>query len=78
MTQFELWLKGCEMNSTALYCLEGDGATGIYKTQQWHFVGNNYCGDSPVYHVWIDGERKCCILNYHSAMQVWRNRKGGD
>lgn len=73
MTQFELWLKGCEENGTRLYCLEGKGETGLYKTQSWHLVKNNYFGDSPVYHVWVDGDRKCSILSYSTAMRIWRN-----
>lgn len=33
LTQFELWVKGCEDNKTILYCLEGSGNTALYKTQ---------------------------------------------
>ena len=33
LTQFELWVKGCEDNKTILYCLEGSGDTALYKTQ---------------------------------------------
>ena len=32
MSIFDLWVKGCEINKTLLYRLEGNGNTALYKT----------------------------------------------
>ena len=69
--QFELWLKGCEINKTELYCLEGEGDTGMYKTQSKRLVGHNYYGDVSTYHVWVAGKNIVSTTNYYDAIGIW-------
>lgn len=72
MNQFELWLKGCEMNDTILYCLEGSGDTGLYKLTGIYLYCNNYFNKDPVYAVWINGKMICCIRSYLEAWQIYQ------
>ena len=65
---FRMWADSFRGSETKLFLLEGDGETGLYKSQTWH----NGQGDSPVYHVWIDGKCKCAILNYREAYEIFR------
>lgn len=74
LSNFDLWVKGCELNGTNLYCLEGSGPTGLYKTQSWGLVKNDYYGGTPVYHVWINGEFIGSCLSYQTAYVIWENR----
>lgn len=73
-TQFELWLKGCEINNTLLYCLDGKGDTGFYKTISTYEYNHNYYFDTPVYHVWIKGKFITACANFYSALATWNNR----
>lgn len=72
MTQFELWIKGCEDNKTILYCLEGSGDTAFYKTQNEYWNRNNRFYTKPVYHVWKKGKRICCNTNFLEAYHKWK------
>lgn len=72
MTQFELWIKGCEANKTILYCLEGSGDTALYKTQNEYWYKNNRFYTKPVYHVWKNGKRICCSTNFLEAYHKWK------
>ena len=72
MTQLELWLKGCEINKTLVYCLEGSGDTALYKTQNEYWYKNNRFYTIPIYHVWKNGERVYCGLNMNEAYHKWR------
>lgn len=70
---FNLWIKGCKVNKTILFCLDGKGETGLYKTTSSHLVKNNYYYDSPVYHVWINGERLIATTSYLAAYRKWES-----
>lgn len=74
MTNFELWVRGCELNKTILYCLEGFGDTALYKLTSKHLVKNNYIWETPVYIVWIKGEQICATTSYIAAHKIWENR----
>jgi len=39
---FDLWLKGCEINNTKIYPLEGSGDTAIYKVWSEYECNNNH------------------------------------
>lgn len=73
---FNLWLKGCEANNTIIWLLDGSGETALYKTQNQFLYKNNYYYSSPVYHVWINGERIVATESYLSALEIWvKNNK---
>ena len=63
MTNFDLWVKGCEENKTKVFELE----PGLYKTWNEYLSGNNYYRTSPVYHVWDGDVRIYCGMNLGSA-----------
>ena len=71
---FEYWVKGCELNNTDLWCLEGEGDTALYKTQSWKLVNNNYYGNTPVYHVWINGKCEISVTDYQAAYGLYQRR----
>lgn len=71
MTNFELWIKGCEANKTILYCLEGSGDTALYKTQNEYWYKNNRFYTKSVYHAWKDGERLYCGMSRDEAYKYW-------
>ena len=74
MTVFECWVKGCELNDTKLWCLEGKGDTALYKTQKWHELNHNYLGDTPVFHVWINGKCEASVTDYQAAYELYQRR----
>ena len=74
-SSFSLWLKGCEINNTEVYCLDGKGDSGFYKTQSKYMAKWNYYNTTPVYHVWVNGERIAATTNYCSALATWNNHK---
>lgn len=71
MSQFELWVKGCEINNTILWLLEGSGENAFYKTTTAHLVNHNYIYSAPVFHVWIDGVRKIATTSYLNAYSCY-------
>lgn len=77
-SNFELWVKGCEINHTEIYCLDGSGDHGVYQTRSRYMMNHVYYYNSPVFHVWINGKWLASTTNYHSAMGAWNNNKGGD
>ena len=74
MSIFECWVKGCEMNNTNLYCLEGKGDTALYKTQTWKEMNHNYHGNTPVFHVWIKGKCEHSGTDYKAAYDLYQRR----
>lgn len=74
MTNFELWVKGCETNKTELYCLEGDGDTGLYETKSKYLHEHNYYYNGPVFHVWIRGKCEYSGPDYLKAHRVYSNK----
>ena len=75
MTDFELWVKGCEINNTWLYCLAGGGDTGLYKLSKQYMVNNVYYRENPVYIGWVSGKQVCATLSYKEAHDIWESRK---
>lgn len=75
MTSFECWVKGCEENNTKLFCLDGEGQTGFYKCQSWKLINNNYYGDVPTFHVWVEGKWVATSTIYESALALWEKEK---
>ena len=76
MTNFALWVKGCEINKIELYCLEGDGDTGLYETKSKYLYKHNYYYNSPVFHVWIKGKCEFSGLDYLTAQRLYAKRSG--
>lgn len=52
---FDLWLRGCEINNTKIFPLEGSGDTAIYKVWSEYECDHNYYRTTPLYFVWIAG-----------------------
>lgn len=78
MNQFDLWVKGCKQNKTILYCLEGEGDTGLYKLTKEYWHNNNRFYEEPVYIAWIDGKQVCVSRNYIEAYNVFIKYKEGN
>jgi hypothetical protein len=69
---FSLWLKGCEMNKTQIYRLEGNGDTAVYKCQKSYEHKHYYYYESPVYMVWIAGKIVLSTTNYFEAISKYK------
>ena len=76
MTEFDLWLRGCELNGTLPWCLHGTGDTAVYMTKTRYEVHFREFFHDPVYHVWIGGHCEATTLCYQTALAVYRNRGG--
>lgn len=76
-TQFELWVRGCEDNKTAIFRLEHNGAeeTGMYQTVKTHMHEGFEYRETPVYFVWIRGKNTLATTNYIEAVQTWEREK---
>ena len=74
MCTFELWVKGCEINHTKVYRLEGEGDTAVYKTQSDYKYKHNRYKTSPIYHVWIRGVCVVVIQDYEKAIEIYYKR----
>ena len=73
MTNFQLWLKGCEINHTTVCKLEKPDLpeTGVYSTiSEYEADGRKYFR-SRVYFVWVNGKEIYNGSNYHEAIQEW-------
>lgn len=70
---FDLWLKGCEINNTKIYPLERSGDTAIYKVWSEYECNNNYYNTTPLYFVWIAGNLET-TTNLQTAYALF-NRK---
>lgn len=86
MTQFELWVKGCEINKTLVYPLHlmnrGEEVhipeTGIYKlTNEYMSKGYRYY-ETPVYMVWWRGKQLVATTDINNAWSVWNRAKAED
>lgn len=74
MTVFECWVKGCEINGTKIYPLEGSGETALYKCWKEYMLQHREYAESPVYIGWVDGKEVCATTDYQEALTVWQNR----
>ena len=73
-SNFEIWLQGCKINNSEVWCLEGDGDSGLYKVFKRYFVGNREYNETPVYIGWVNGKQVVAVTNYRQAYTVWHNR----
>ena len=74
MTNFEIWVKGCEINGTKIYNLEGSGETALYKCWKEYIVQHREYTETPVYIGWVDGKQVVAVTDYLQALRVWQNR----
>ena len=72
MDTFGLWLKGCEINGTKIYPLEGTKDTALYKCWKDYIGGNREYHETPVFIGWVDGKEVCATTNYQEALCCWR------
>ncbi len=71
MTELELFAQQTILQGGIWYELE----PGLYKSQSWHEVRNNFFGDTPVYQVFdSSGKRLFASTNYISAFKFWTGR----
>lgn len=75
MTDFELWVKGCEVNKAELYCLEGNGETGLYETKSKYLHNYNYYYNRSVFHVWINGKCEFSGMDHMTALRLFAKRR---
>lgn len=73
-SNFELWIRDCEINNTELWQLEGDGDTALYKTTKQYKYKYNFYYETPVFHVWIKGKCVTSTTNYQEAYSIYKNR----
>lgn len=73
-SNFDLWVRGCEINHSLVYCLEGSGDNGFYKLTRQLLVKNNYYYDTPVFIGWVKGRQVVANTNYIEAYNVWHDR----
>ena len=75
MTNFDLWVRGCEINDTQIYPLEPSPkpCTGLYQTKRQYECEHNYYWTTPMYHVWIDDEHTV-VKDYVEAIRIYEKR----
>lgn len=77
MGKFELWARGCAETGTELWTLEQiTPGTGLYMTKRPYMMNHREWWESPVYHIWINGETWETTMNVHEAYRMWERRKG--
>lgn len=77
LTAYECWIGLCDEFNTLLYPLETVGGmkeTGLFQTKKEYTANHCTYYESPVYHVWIKGERIASTMNYIEAYNIWRDR----
>ena len=77
MTIFECWLKGCEINGTKIYPLEGQHDTALYKCWKDYIAGHREYHETPVYIGWVNGKEVCATTDYREALHSWKVNGGG-
>jgi len=68
---FDLWLRGCEINNTKIFPLEGSGDTAIYKVWSEYEFKHTCFRTTPVYFVWINGELALDTMSLSAAYKVF-------
>ena len=76
MTMFEGWAKSCVDSGLEIWELEatGEPETGLYMTKRPYYDHNEKFYTSPVYQVWIHGERELVNTDYNLAMEYYQNK----
>ena len=75
ISRFELWVRGCEINSTKIYPLEGSGDTALYKCWNEYLSGHRAYNTTPVFIGWIEGKEVCATTDYLSALACWKSAR---
>ena len=74
MTNFEGWTNLCHENESAIWPVSiaiNRPNSGLYVTKRWYWIGHKrfYC--DPVYHVWLDDERKFIGMSANKVTKYW-------
>jgi len=69
---FDLWIKGCEINNSIVYLLDGSGDNGFYKLTKQYVVSNTYYYETPVFIGWRNGKQVVTSTNYVEAYNIWK------
>lgn len=77
MSNFELWVKGCETNNTNIYPIEGSEKTALYKCWNEYLCEHREYNTTPVYIGWVNGVKVCATTNYQSALTCWKRNSHG-
>ena len=76
MTEYELWVKGCEINHSTIIRLEGKGDTGLYQVGEERMIQHREYS-SWVYVVWVKGENVATLTGYLPAIKLYQSRTRG-
>ena len=76
MSEYDLWLKGCDINHDTIFRLEGKGNTGLYKVGKAQMIEHREFSQW-VYSVWVRGEHIATLTDYLSAVRLYENRTKG-
>ena len=75
MTEFELWIRGCQINGSEVIRIAGKGRTALYKvTRQTIVKGREYVAVPAVYIGWVRGIQVCASTDFRDAFKAWLNR----
>ena len=72
MSNFEIWVKGCEINGSNIYPLEGLGENALYKCWKEYSCNHREYYETPVYIGWVAGKEVCATTNYLEALHSWQ------
>ena len=74
---FEGWAKACSEFNTEIwpFCKARERPeTGLYMTKRSYWSGNTKFYYTPMYQVWIEGEREIVTPNMNEAIAYWKHR----
>ena len=77
MTNFEIWVKGCEEYGLQIWplCYSSHPETGLYKTIKPYMEKNREYFTQPVYHIWINGASHNTTMSLDEAFRMWEYNK---
>lgn len=70
MSNFELWVKGCELNDICIYELEKSDNATFYKTWRRYCDGRNYFNLNVTFHVWHN-DKHVVTLDYVEGYKIY-------
>lgn len=75
MSQFELWVKGCEINKTVLYPVEGTKDNALYACWR-EYMGKDWreYRTNAMYIGWVSGKQVVATPDRNAAYQIWKSR----
>ncbi len=74
MTNYECWVKGCEINHTNVYLLERQGKCSLFKTNNEYTQNNQTFYTNPVFHVWNGDMWETATEDYQAAYHIYKER----